>query len=309
MDTEIITNKQGVSIGVLFVLGSAIVLSPGGNNKQDIWITILISMLMAIPAIFVYSRVLSLYPEMDLFEILNQVYGKVLSRIIAIFFFWYCFHLGALVLRNFSEFMITVSLPETPQAVIIAPIGILCIWLVKGGIEILGRWAGILFPIMLITIITQISLSMTQADFDNLKPVLYNGIQPLIGGAYALFCFPFAEIIVLTMVFRSIKNKFNTYKVFYISLLVGGLLLMIAGVRNILVLGAEDASLEYFPSYEALSVVNIANFFQRIEVVVTVLFILAGIVKISACLFAASRGVPLFLILRTTELLLYQLLC
>jgi len=289
------TNVQGVAIVVLFMIGSAVVLSPGGAAKQDVWITILLSMLMAVPFVFIYARILQLFPEKDLFEILRELYGNIISKIIALLFIWYAFHLGALVLRNFSEFITTVSLPETPQPVIIVSIGIICIWLVKCGKEIMGQWTGMLFPLLLVAIITQVVLSMTQADFDNLKPVMYNGIQPLIGSAFAAFSFLFAETVILTMIFSWIKNRFNTYKVYYLGLFVGGIILLLAAVRNILVLGAEDASLEYFPSYEAVSVVNIANFFQRIEVIVTIIFMLTGIVKISACLFAASKGLAFVL--------------
>ena len=63
MNKEIITNKQGISIIVLFILGSSIVLSPGGGAKQDAWIAIIIALLIALPSVFVYSRLLSIYPE------------------------------------------------------------------------------------------------------------------------------------------------------------------------------------------------------------------------------------------------------
>ncbi len=290
-----ITNTQGVAIAVLFTIGSAIVLNPGGDTKQDVWVTILISMLMAAPFVFIYARILQLFPEKDLFEILRELYGNIVSKIIALLFIWYAFHLGAIVLRNFSEFITTVSLPETPQPVLIASIGIICIWLVRCGKEIMGQWSGILFPLLLVAIITQIVLSMTQADFDNLRPVMYNGVKPLLGSAFAVFSFPFAETVILTMLFSWIKNKFNTYKVYYLGFFIGGIILLMASVRNILVLGAEDTILEYYPSYEAVSVVSIANFFQRIEVIVTIIFMLTGIVKISACLFGASKGLAFVL--------------
>ena len=47
----------------------------------------------------------------------------------------------------------------------------------------------------------------------------------------------------------------------------------------------------YFPSYVAISRVNIGNFLQRLEISVTIVFILSGFIKISICLLAATKGV------------------
>src|SRR5690242_1975848 len=113
MNKEIITAKQGISLVVLFEIGSAIVLSPGSEAKQDVWIVVLLALLFALPMILIYARLLSAFPGKDLFDILHEVLGKIPGKIIALTYVWYAFHLGALVIRNFSEFIQTVSLPET----------------------------------------------------------------------------------------------------------------------------------------------------------------------------------------------------
>lgn len=291
MNKEIITNKQGISIVVLFIIGSAIVLSPGGEAKQNVWLAILLAVLMTIPIIFIYARLLSIFPGKDLFDILQEVFGKILGKIISLLFVWYAFHLGALVIRNFSEFIQIVSFPETPQLIVAAFLGVVCIWIIKAGIEILGRWAGFVLPFLLITIICLILLSLTEAEFNNIRPVLYDGVTPVLKSAFSIFSFPFAEVVVFMMVFCSIKSKFSTYKVYITGLLIGGLILLSASIRNVLVLGIGTASILYFPSLSAVSLINIGNFLQRIEIIVSVVFLLAGIVKIGVCLYAVSNGV------------------
>lgn len=290
MDNEIINDKQGFAIVVLFIIGSAIVLGIGEGSKQDAWLTIIISMFMALPLVLIYCRILSLFPGKNFFGIVEDLFGVFVSKVIAVMFTWYCFHLGALVLKNFSEFITVVSIPETPQIAIIVSMGILCIWLAKDGVEVLGRWAGVVFPMLFIIVISQVCLSMTEANIENLKPVLYNGIKPVIMDSFSVLSFPYAETVIFMLVFTSVKNKFNTYKVYFKGIFAGAFLLLIASIRNILVLGPQTASLQYFPSYAAVGTINIANFIQRIEVVVSVAFILAGIVKVSICLMGASKG-------------------
>lgn len=291
MNKEIITNKQGVYIVILYVLGSAIVLSPGSEAKQDVWIVLLLALLIALPVIFLYARILSIFPEKDLFDILIEIFGKVFGKIIAILFIWYAFHLGAMVLRNFSEFIQVLSLPFTPQLIIVTFTGLICIWAVKAGIEVLGRLAGFLFPILIFTIICSIALSLTKADINNLRPILYNGIKPVMKSTFSVFSFPFAEIVVFMMAFCSIEGRFNTYKVFAIGLVGGAFILLAVYIRNIVVLGANTEDSLYFPSYSAVSLIEIGTFLQRIEILVSFVFLFVGIIKICVCLYVASNGV------------------
>ncbi len=75
------------------------------------------------------------------------------------------------------------------------------------------------------------------------------------------------------------------------SLGISAVVLLIIATRNVLVLGGDFAASLYFPSYTAVSLVNIGKFLQRIEVMVAVVFIFGGFVKISVCIYAATKGV------------------
>lgn len=291
MNKEIITSKQGISIIVLFTIGSAIVLGPGSEAKQDVWLAYIFALLMALPAVLIYARLLSLYPDKDLFDILPEVLGKLPGKLVGLLYIWYAFHLGSLVIRNFSEFIRIVSLPNTPQLIITAFVGVVCIWIVKAGLEVMGRWAGIVLPLVIVVISCVITLSMTKAEFNNIKPILYYGLSPVMKSAFTVFTFPFAETVVFLMIFFSVKNKFNTYKVYIGGLGISFVVLLTLSVRNLLVLGVETGSTLYFPSYSAVSLIDIGNFLQRIEIIVAVIFLLAGIVKVAACLYAASNGI------------------
>ncbi|MDF2891010.1 MAG: hypothetical protein K0R80_1377, partial [Clostridia bacterium] len=61
--------------------------------------------------------------------------------------------------------------------------------------------------------------------------------------------------------------------------------------RNIMVLGPLTIKAVYFPAYSVISRVNIGNFLQRMEIAVTIVFILSGFIKITVCILAATKGV------------------
>ncbi len=291
MNKEIISSKQGISLIVLFIMGSATVISPGVEAKQDVWLSDLFALLLALPVILIYARILSLYPNKDLFDILIKVFGKISGSTICLLYIWYSFHLGAIIMRNFSEFIHLVSLPRTPQLIIVLFTGLICIWFVRAGVEVIGRWAGFFLPIILFIVICTVILTFTQADLDNLRPVLYNGFKPIFKGAYLLFSFPLGETVIFMLVIWSSDIKVKTYKVFTLGLISGTAILLTLSVRNILVLGVETSSTLYFPTYSAVSMTKIGTFLERIEIVVAVVFILTGIAKIGICLYGACNGI------------------
>lgn len=291
MNKEFISDSQGISLVILFIFGSALVMGTGGQAKNDVWIAILLAIAFSIPVLLLYSRILSKHPGKDLFEILEIVFGKYPGRFFSLAYIWFPFHLGAIVLRNFGEFMNTVGLPETPKIIPIVMYALVCILGVKCGIETLAKCSShfIIVVFFLITLLTL--LSVPNIETEKLFPIMYNGYRPILQGAFSAFSFPFGELVVFMMIFDSLKKPASSYKVFLVSLAVGGFVVLLISTRNLMVLGAETAGAVYFPSYTAISRINIGNFLQRLEISVTTVFILSGFIKISICLLAAAKGV------------------
>lgn len=290
MNQEIISNRQGISILVIFMVGSTIVLNPGKEAGADTWIAILLAMLAALPMLLIHTRLMRIFPGKDLFDLQQEAFGKIAGKITSFLFVWFTFHLGTLVLRNFSEFIQTISLQETPQVPILISMGILIIWAAKNGIEVLGRFAVYIIPLLVGAIIVVFLLSIPQMYLKNIRPVLYNGIGPVLNSAASLFAFPFGELALFTMVFDSLKSQDKIFKVYLIGIIMTACILILSYVRNILILGSENYLNMFFPSYFSVGLINIGDFLQRIEAVVGVVFLFGGFIKASVCLYIASKG-------------------
>lgn len=290
MKKEVISDHQSIILLATYLFGSTLIIGTAGEAKQDAWIAILMAVIIAVLAFFVYARVLYLFPALDFLDILEAVLGKYLAKPVALLYIWYAFHLGALVIRNFSEFMEIAAMPETPNMIIIFSMGIICIIALKDGIEVLSRLSTFVFPLILLLIVVVVPLSLTEAHLQYLKPILAEGWKPVLAGAFSTFAFPFGETIIFSMaVGGCFENKKSVFKSFYVALIISSIIMLIVSVRNIMVLGFS-ASMMYFPSYMAVSIINIGDFIQRIEVSVAVIFLFAGFVKISICLYAVCKG-------------------
>ncbi len=288
---ETINDKQALIMVTIFIMGSTLIMGVGGVAKQDMWLAIIAAIASAIPVVLMYARILSTYPGKDLYDILQIVFGKVVGKIVCILYAWFAFHLGALVLRNYGEFIKTAALPETPMLVSMLFLGGLALWAVKAGIEVIGRWSEFFIFILIGFILIIGFLSIPLMKPQNLLPVLYEGVVPVLHGTLAALSFPFAETVVFTLVFSSLQTRESPNKVLVYGILLGGLIVVYAALRNVMVLGANYISMLYFPSYHAVSRINVGNFLQRLEISVVVVFTIAGFVKISVCLLAACTGI------------------
>lgn len=291
MKNETISERQGTILIILFILGTALLTVPGGQAKQDAWIAIIIAISWSIILLLMFSRILSLYPGKDLFDIVQIVMGKYIGKLISILMIWFAFHLGTLVMRNLSDFTNTLVLPDTPVALPMIFFSILLIWSLKEGLEVLGRWSEFFIWMVILLFMIISTLSISEMDINRLKPILSNGFPPLLKGAFSSFSFPFGETVVFTMVFSNISKIKNYNKTFIVGLALGGLIVALATLRNILILGSDRISMVYFPSIMAISLVHIGILFQRLEMMVILVYLVCAFVKTIICLFAVCNGI------------------
>lgn len=291
MSKETISDYQGVTLAILFIFGSTFVIGTGGKAKNDVWIAVLVAILISVPVMLMYARILNRYPGKDLFDILVEVFGKFTGKLFSILYIWFSFHLGSLVLRNFGEFMSTIGFPETPRIIPIVLYASICAIGVKCGIETLAKCSSYFIIYVFLFLLITAFLVIPNIEIENLLPIMNNGIKPVLQGALSVLFFPFGELVVLMMVSDSLKTPGSAYNVYLKALLIGGLVLVYIVTRNVTVLGAETIETVYFPSYVAISRINVGNFLQRLEISVTIIFIFAGFIKISICMLAAVKGV------------------
>ncbi|MEK3833178.1 endospore germination permease [Paenibacillus sp. FSL M7-0896] len=291
MSKETIPAGQSISIAVLFVTGASLFLGTSSQSGNSSWIAQMLAILLAIPLMLIYARLHVLFPGKDLYDMLIEVFGSVLGRMLCCLYIWYALHLGALVLRNFGEFSKTVALTATPMLAPMLMIGLLCMWVVHAGIEVLGRSAKFLLLFSLIVIVILQLLSVPKFEYHHLKPLLHTRFNLILADTAGSFTFPFAEIVVFLGAFSAIPAKGSAKRVLVSSTLIAGGIIIMITLRNLLMLGPDILSSLYFPSYVAVSRINIGDFVTRIEGSAAIVFVTALFIKVSLCLYVTCNGV------------------
>lgn len=291
MDRETISDRQGIAMIMLFMTGTSTAQLYGTTAGRDLWISIILSasasMLMALVFVYLQKR----FNGKNLFDIIIICFGKFTGILLVILFLWYSFFTGVMVIANIGYFVNTVTLPETPMIIIQSCAVFLSIWIVKEGIEVIGRWSELFSILYYIVIASFLLFLIPKMDIKNLTPVLYNGIMPVLHGAFMTFTFPFGEIVVFSIVLSSFKSEKSPYSIYIKGLLAGGIIVLIISLSDIMVLGIESTLSLYYPSYSAVSRIDILNFLQRLEILEAVIFILGGFIKASIYLLACCIGI------------------
>ncbi len=290
MTNHIITGKQMQSIIVMFWLGSLIVLGANKEAKQDFWISILLATVMFLPFMWLYIRLISLYPGMNLFEILFQIFGKVFGRIMSLLFVVFAIHLGGQLVRIFSEFISIVNMPETPEALTASVLMLFVVWSVKNGPENIGRVSKYTWVMLGIFIPFTFIVGMKDMKFSNLMPIMNTDFKSLLGSSYSFLTLPLGQAILCLSFFSAVDKTVKPWKIFIKALIISITITLVVVLRNIFILGPSVVSLFYFPSYEAVSIMTSGEFFSRFEVLIGINLMLAGFIKTCVCLYSASLG-------------------
>lgn len=290
MPQEQITNKEATCLLIIFYIGSSLILGIGSAAKHDAWISGILGLLISFPIVLVYARILYLFPDKGLYEILELTLGKVIGKVFIVLYIWYSFHLGALIIRNFGEFINIVAMPETPMLVPMICLVMVTVTAVISGVEVMAKTSAYLLPVLLFLILVVQTMGFSLLDFNNIKPIFQNGWVPILKGGASAFAFPFAESVLFLGILSSLKTNKNIYKVYTIGTAIAGFLIISITLRNILTLGQLQSKL-YFPTHVSVSRISIGDFIQRIELTVALVFVVGVFIKLSVCLLIACKGI------------------
>ncbi|MGF6950651.1 spore germination protein KB [Neobacillus sp. B4I6] len=293
MEKAKISTIQLFVLVVLFEMGSAILVGIASDAKQDAWIAILLGLTGGIMIFFIYYKLFLYYPDLPLTGYIQEIMGKWLGRLIGLLYIVYFIYLAARVLRDFGELLTTTIYNSTPLFVINCLMIITIIYAIHKGFEVIARVGEIYFGIVYLTAILGMLLIIFSGliHFGNLKPILENGLKPVIKTFLTqTINFPFGEMVVFTMLLPFVNDKKKVKIVCLSGMILSGINITITVVVNISVLGVNLFSYSTFPLLTTVGKIQIADFIERLDVLFMLYLIIGGFFKIAIYYYAAVAG-------------------
>jgi len=296
-----------LTLTILFEIGSTTLFALGFNHaKQDAWISILIALVLGWGILWGYTRIQLTYPDKDLGMIIVTVCGKWIGRPLALLYAIYFFYVSSFNFWEFGDLMVSSILRGTPLEIILIINLVIVLYAIFLGIEVIARAGLLLIPYFLFFLLLVFFLIFTlgNIDLNQMKPVLENGIIPVLQGAYEVINVPYGEMVVFLVYWKYMNNKQKILKTSIIGVSISGIMLCISIIVIISGLGINRVPMATFP------LLNVTSNIKMIDALVVIAIFIGGFFKITLHLYASVLLIQsLFKKIRLPWIIMFNGLC
>jgi len=273
-----------------FLFGSAVLLFPGQWAEHEGWIAILGGVAEGFVFMLLYAALMSRFPGKNFVEIAKEVYGPFFGSLVALAFIGYLFHLGSLVVTDYHDFIKLTMLVQTPSSMIVLVNCLVIIYGVKKGIEVIARCSQGMVTLLCVFYLMIFGMLSMQIKWTNFQPFFSLPVTKVLWAAHMAGSFPFGETVAFLMVFPTLNKPEELLNRSLKALFLAGIYFFIGSIRTIGVLG-DTARLFLYSGFQSGRLINIANVFTRLEIIIGVNFLMMGFLKIAVLLYGCALGI------------------
>lgn len=207
-----ITTTQTVVIVSSYMLGSGILTLPRTLTERvktpDGWISLILGAILIFLAGLSIVKLCQRFPGQTIFQFGKEIVGSWISYGFSLIMIVHFIAISAFEIRVMSEVTVLYLLEGTPSWAIIMSFMWIGLYLTTGGINSMARLLEIILPITIVVFLLCMALSYKIIDVNNLRPVLGEGILPVIEGLKStLLVFSGYEIMFIITAFMQYPKK------------------------------------------------------------------------------------------------------
>ncbi|WHX80192.1 GerAB/ArcD/ProY family transporter [Priestia flexa] len=290
----VISNFQLFSMMLLFLFGSATIVSIGQEARQSAWIAVLVGMLMYLPFFALFTLLYKRHPEETFPTILKIAFGKLVGKIICMLYVLYFIYIGARVLRDFCELLLLTSMNDTPLVIVGGVMTLVIAYACFLEVEPIARASVLLLVVFVGFIVLGFCLLFFSDAMnpDRMHPILAEGIGSIFRAVFPLILtFPFGEMVVFLMFNQFIKGEKSLRKMGTRAVLIGGVMLSMLSLISLTTLGQHLVGSSTIPLLVTVQQVNIGDIIQRMDMLAISVLIIGGFAKVTIFAYAAILGI------------------
>lgn len=273
------------------IIATAILLVPAitaRHAKQDMWLSPLWASLIAFLTVYVAVQLHQLYPQKTLIEYSEDILGKFLGKAVGLIFLFFYLHVSGIIIREYGEFIVGNFLLHTPLVFVMGSMILVCSFAVRGGVEVIGRLAQMIVPVVIIMILIILILLIPDMEVANMFPIMEKGIMPSLMGSMIPQGW-FTEFLLIAFLLPYVADRDKAKKWGMISVTAAMLTLSFINIVVLFVLGGITARFVY-PVASAVRYISIADFLEHLEAVIAALWVAGVFLKIAVFYYAVVLG-------------------
>lgn len=195
---------QTVQVGIGLFNLPRLVSEKAGHSG---WIAILIAGVIIQVAVIVIIKLLQRFGELDVYAIMNQLYGKWVGNLLGAIFALYCVFVAAIVTRSYVEIVQQWLFPTTSTMMFYFLLILPTVYCALGGARVLGQFAVVSF-FGTIWMMTLLIVPGQEIQMDYYRPLLDIKVMELLSATWQVGISAVGfELLLVIYPFLQYKNK------------------------------------------------------------------------------------------------------
>lgn len=274
---------------------------------QDYWWESFLATLSGIPLIWLLHSLFQRNPNLGLLGVAERLLGKFLGKVVGLLYCLFFLMLCSLSIRLVSAFIRFAFLPHTPRILVMAMVTYLAVVTVSGGLEVAARISQVVAPALILAILLVVLLVAKDFQlrffwppgFLYKNPLLY--LQDAIG-IHART----VEWLWVGLMIPLVKEMPKLKAMLVRGQVILSMILAAMAIGMVGILGGE-MEFHYFPFYQVTRMVSVADFLERMDIVVATIWPFGMILRSSMLLWATAHSTAHLFSLRDHKALLFPL--
>ncbi|MBD3920766.1 endospore germination permease [Paenibacillus sp. PR3] len=291
MERGRISAAQVAVLSFMAVTATSLLTAPtvaSSVAKQDMWLSPILASTVGFLIVWLLVKLNQAYPNQTLIEYMKKLLGRPLGVTIGLLYLLFIIQTTANVLRQFTDFIKMTFLLTTPALVIAGSMILVCALIVRGGVETVARFATLLLPVVVVLILMLYMPTIKDINAHNFEPVLSEGMTPPLKGAFRLMSWvPVFTFMNFYLPF--VSNKRHMLGWAFGSVAIFTVILFVTFIFVYAILG--DATPIYvYPFMVLARFISLTEFFEHLESLVMMVWVVEIVIRITFGLFSASIG-------------------
>lgn len=296
MDTIRISQRQFTYLlASMFIITSLINLPSVlvGLAGGDAIFSLIIPTVYALLIAAFYVWLAKLYPNKNLFEISNQIFGRVFGGALNLMILVHIWFIFMRDVRLFNFFIKVTLLPNTPTEIVLLLFFLVLMYYGESSIEIAARVNELIYPILLFSQLLLPLLLMNQFSIYRFEPFFVHSSAMLLADG-ALSSSWYGDIVVLGAFLHTIGNHKHLRSGARLAIMLGTFTILLFTQLSVQVFGTHLTSHQVYPAYSLTLQMYLNDFLDRLEQPFFWLYFPAVVIGTTITFIAMMIGIASF---------------